>query len=594
MAVLTGHMPWPTIGMHHSVTAVCKSYGEFRTAVMLNLKQAALLAGILLSLTTIGTLLWIWAPWDSPPPGAYAGSAISTTTDIVPSGEGVKASSANSLTPAVRSSARIRTPTDRRSAETAGESVPGSEALTRLEKSQMIQKLLEAMADEEQPHDQGDAKFEAEPITPGEPNPYEVVGFSGGGTGAGQQHQSGSRLAHTRQPGRTGINGQVIDAETKEPIAEFEVCIAMRYTTDFGDHAFGKDWIQFSSPIGAFFVPVDGGSEGIRIEARSRRHASTVSERSPVPRGQIIEGVVLELQPGAYVSGIVLDTDTGNPIPGVAVKPVSGAIRNWVHGMESFTESDAKTGPDGRFELFGLPLTGEIDLLARRPDFAPGFAMNVPPDEEETTIHLHRGGTLKGTVSRNGQPIEKLRVRIQNPFGQFLRPFHPADREGLLNLIELAHTEADGSYEITALPPGRYSVAFYDVSARKRLGKVWIDIPDKKTTQLNVDLAVFGTVQGTILGGEPSPYDIDIMTTEEFSRRYKDGYDGVELHLYAPGAQGEPLSYVQPGKSGGFIFTPVMPGDYVVRAVQPGHDRIEVIQALSLAPGRSVSLVLEF
>jgi Carboxypeptidase regulatory-like domain len=165
--------------------------------------------------------------------------------------------------------------------------------------------------------------------------------------------------------------------------------------------------------------------------------------------GHAVRGIDARLQVGGTISGTVrFARPAGRPLAGICVDAETGGI---------FSESDfsAATGRRGRYQVIGLP-TGRYSV-----SFFPGCDNNgnyldasYPHPVQATAGHsvtginavLQQGATISGTVtSATGRPLTNLGAEA----------FDPSNDSG-----SAACTSADGTFEITQLPPGHYDVEF--------------------------------------------------------------------------------------------------------------------------------------
>ena len=171
------------------------------------------------------------------------------------------------------------------------------------------------------------------------------------------------------------------------------------------------------------------------------------------------------------VRGTVRDRATGNPIAGIQVSIRPGSDM-------------ARTGPDGRYELFGYAgLTGHG--IEAQPDSGQGFfagqsCATVQVDATESTqdLSLIRGIALSGRVTNidTGKPPKTARVEYyplsSNQHGREV---------SCLNLVPAATAQvrSDGSYSLVVLPgPG-----FLGVVASPRESYAGADLMNKELVE---------------------------------------------------------------------------------------------------------------
>lgn len=180
-------------------------------------------------------------------------------------------------------------------------------------------------------------------------------------------------------------------------------------------------------------------ADQLQLVARDDRAASpplTVDTRDRAPRTDLL----LILDDAELISGVVLDAD-GRPAPDVAIFHVHDTrddARATAAGVEV-------TGEDGRFELHGLARGETYVLTAMRPGHFAAISLAARSvgvrarAGDDLTIRLPADGGIRGRVamSDGAAPPRDLRVRLG----------------GTPHAVA-----ADGRFEITGLPPERYSL----------------------------------------------------------------------------------------------------------------------------------------
>ena len=377
------------------------------------------------------------------------------------------------------------------------------------------------------------------------------------------------------------IRGYAVDSETGEPIPNPEARIVRHRNPVEGMMGTAHPWSSFDSPEGQFVLPTqyDVGQIAVRAKGYTEEQLALL-----VPKGEIREGVVVELRPSAYINGIVLDAKTGQPVQSAHVGIATGHIRQWWGLREGNFSTHAISGPDGRFEITQAPPDQNVDLIAWHEDYAAEFVTDVSPSaSDDVELLLSQGGILTGTVKREGEPIPGLRMWAGNSFG---RPYeHGDEAPGNMAFLALAGTSSDGEYTFAKMPYGRYQIRVMDANPNTPLSgrylvRRWAEIKDGETTVLDVDVEEGSVVSGTVLGLA--------------------GFESVQLRLYDQRypqttlySTEERHDSAKPDALGYFRFPPVPGGDYYVRATLPGTNPRDVEVHFHVKPMETIEIIVD-
>jgi hypothetical protein len=374
---------------------------------------------------------------------------------------------------------------------------------------------------------------------------------------------------------KSEIRGQVIDAVTGGPIEQFELRVSREIRPDLGpqDSRPFRTWSSYTTPDGQFVLPVF--LDTVQIEARAPGYEWKLIGVE-APRGEVLEDLAIELSPGWDVYGTVLDAATEQPIEGARVAVGFRPISQW-KGIQD-DQFDAVTGPDGSFNISGRAAGETVNLQAWCEGYAPEFVFGHKiAFGRDARILLSRGGTLRGRVFPDGEPVTRLHGSLVYGI-----PGQP----GRVNFQASAFTSDDGSYMMSGLPYGRYELRIVkelsetSIRAEMILAATWVDIEDGVTVELEHDLADYSVVHGRL----PDLESYDGVVVALCDARYP--FEPLYLSAEAYDTSG-------PDANGEFRFGLVPPGEYIVRARIPGDPPTELEEHCEVSPGDTLGLVLE-
>lgn len=191
--------------------------------------------------------------------------------------------------------------------------------------------------------------------------------------------------------------------------------------------------------------------------AADQAHATTLQLKA----GQHVTGINARLGPDGEVSGTVRLAGTKALLAGVCV--AVGQFLTDGGSPDEYTQ----TAADGSFTLHGLG-TGTYHLeflpqIAANPGF-PGCGSNGNYMPKELTVAVTAGQT--STVAVTMDPGGEISGTVTKPGGLPLAGACVLVSGAILGFSSLGPpsqpvvTAADGSYQVTQLPPGRYTAAF--------------------------------------------------------------------------------------------------------------------------------------
>jgi hypothetical protein len=200
-------------------------------------------------------------------------------------------------------------------------------------------------------------------------------------------------------------------------------------------------------------------------------------------------GLSVVAQPGTAVAGVVTSQD--------GVTPVSGALVTATDSSGA-TLMSAPTGSDGTYTISGL-VPGSVTVSAVAPDFEPSGDTEVTATASTTTtvdLSVQQDGSIAGMVSAPGggaPAAANVDATLASGGGPIL--------DGTVN--------ADGTYTITGLAPGAYTVVAESPGDGPALATPITVTAGNTTGSTNLVLAATGaTVSGVVTDtdtGAPIP-----------------------------------------------------------------------------------------
>ncbi|MFL6197864.1 MAG: carboxypeptidase regulatory-like domain-containing protein [Thermoanaerobaculia bacterium] len=248
----------------------------------------------------------------------------------------------------------------------------------------------------------------------------------------GRRHKLDSLPAVVELPELRRVEGKVLDAATRKPLAW-----ALVWAGDDPGNT------TFTGPGGTYAVAERaGGRAWVQVEASGFRPASAKVPQAP---GRL---PTVALEPARTLAGRVLDK-AGAPLAGVAVAvaPEHGAKGEVFRSDRA--ASRAWSDAEGRFLLRGLAAAPTYQLTASRTGYQPAQATVAPAEVAgEVRLVLERARSAHGmAVDAEGRPLAGVEVTIASSSG------------GTVTAI----TGDRGRFEVPALPGDRV-----DLEARRQ------------------------------------------------------------------------------------------------------------------------------
>jgi hypothetical protein len=356
--------------------------------------------------------------------------------------------------------------------------------------------------------------------------------------------------------GRLTLDGQAVALGTNAPVPHARIVVAKvggavtDYRTGVAD-ANGRFGFR---DLAAGNYRVFAERQGYLRGEHGRRAASGNGTPVWLVEGQATRITVTMIQTGA-ISGRVLDE--GRPVRGVLVRALRASFfdgRRTLNNVE-YTRSDDL----GEYRLFGLApgtyyvtavppdgpriegdtyvvptvpsnangnqrqtRTAAADALAKdlvdaaaldNRIFVPVFFPGTTDETAAAAIEVQSGRTATGidlTVARS--PIVRVRGRVVDAgTGQPVQNVSVgvAPQEGRI-AIASSMVDASGSFDLAAVPPGRYDLVARTTTAVRLSGTVRIDVSDRNLENVTISMTPGTTVRGRVTftgvpAGTPPP-----------------------------------------------------------------------------------------
>ncbi|MBI4556299.1 MAG: carboxypeptidase regulatory-like domain-containing protein [Candidatus Hydrogenedentes bacterium] len=351
---------------------------------------------------------------------------------------------------------------------------------------------------------------------------YRITGLTDGVFNVALQHPKYSRaqaenIESGREDvdfvlvGRGNIAGQVVDAQSGQPIAQFDVFhIAEQYGRQIQPWMYER-FVSMHNPDGSFNLNDLETGDGV-VVARAPGY-SVMSEPVTVTPGETLSGVVVRLQRGRTVEGIVANSQ-GLPVAG-AMLFVDRLPDEWQRERSAL----ARSGADGSFRV-DAPPPDVTQIVAWHPNYAPGSA---PVGDAPLQIVLSSGGTVEGVVTLDGEPV----------VGQTVNVGSGTNRES----VSHGQTDATGAYRVTGVAPGEVEV-FVSITNFAQGGRDSCNlkqlalVENDRTTPVDFNLGAANAIlEGTIRrNGQPVAASINLI-----SNNSSGGYDSYGTYADANG-----------------------------------------------------------
>ena len=237
------------------------------------------------------------------------------------------------------------------------------------------------------------------------------------------------------------------------------------------------------------------------------------------------------------IAGVVTEKGTGTPLSALSVEVVDYEAGSAFHVA-------TETAADGSYVVEGLD-AGEYDVFVHddTETYVDGAAHDVQVDADATTTvdfeqpswAVVNRGSIAGVVSEKGTgtPLQGISIQV-TPKGMYFPKF--------------GSTAADGSYEVSGLDPGTYSVLFED-NARVYVDKGTnnVVVEPATTTNLDMELVSWATANAGSISGVVRAADTGTPIP------------GVSITVYLPGSV---LERTRSAADGSYEVDDLPPGSY--------------------------------
>jgi 5-hydroxyisourate hydrolase-like protein (transthyretin family) len=375
------------------------------------------------------------------------------------------------------------------------------------------------------------------------------------------------------------IIGSTIDLSNIVKIGIVDASIPISFTTETDDRGFYR---LYGLPSGRYAVKATINITGNKNRSREAFHPDvkthTEATTVEVTAGNTTENIDItfkqrEPQPKSYkVTGRIVNAKDGKPAANIQINYRYDEVRIVNLGFSKSLYSN----PMGEFEINDIS-PGKYVIYVM-PDFNKFLYSETVPfevfdsDVKGLEIKLCRGASIKGTVVvKNADDpailaqIKEQRFTVRCQTQETDRPFH-----------NTFSSEADGSFKIEGLPPGKATISITEnlfvqslfsllnIELNSSEQKDGIDIsPDEQVTDVRIVLGYYtGSIRGQIIvNGGTLPADAQMIV----SITNPTGVRNFHGRLFK-----------NADSSGRFLFERLEPGNYKVT--------FSIFPAISISP----------
>lgn len=394
---------------------------------------------------------------------------------------------------------------------------------------------------------------------------------------------------------RGSIAGTVLDYSSGQPMRRVQVVLAPSLDDQNAVAATTDNSGQFRfTDIPAGRYSIRASRPGYLPAAFAQTEFTRLPFVFPLLPGEELEGVIIRLRPAGVISGTVYFGD-GEAAVGVPVQLIREYHFRGRQGYEVFGR--ATSDDRGNYRIFGLP-PGSYYVVAAYTPPSPGpgvsqqerFDENGRPVSEESFVTTYyqstpqmieaepvklrhseelgrtdifltksRTASIRGVArsSVTGDLLRGPRIRLRQPA--------PAG-EAMVDAPVPARLNADGSFEISGVPPGQYTMLVDGVEDELRLtGRRPLSISAGDVDDFEVLASPFDELKGELSADEDSTVEFDVFRVS--IEPHSDATGGVSVSVKADGSftlpyvagetydvflmEGPPESYLKSASIGG-------------------------------------------
>ena len=324
------------------------------------------------------------------------------------------------------------------------------------------------------------------------------------------------------------ISGTVTEDGTGDPLEDISVCASEETGEDYG--------CTYTAPDGTYTIGgLATGSYRVSFDDDQDQYLDEYFDDATFETATLVGVTAPDVAPnidaaltkGGSISGTVVGDVSGDPLEGIGVCAFNDA--------EGYYRCSS-TETDGTYVISGLP-SGDFVVNISDPgqvylgeffddeadyESATRVSVTAPNTTPNINAGLAVGGEITGTVTEDGSgdPLEYVQVCADND-----------------NTSLCAGTAPDGTYSISGLPTGDYTVAFYDytgihideyfddVITADLATAVSVTAPNP-TPNIDAGLAVGGVISGEVTeeaSGDPLG-DVGICAENDDGTVYRCSY----------------------------------------------------------------------